>query len=102
MNLEKNNCFVFNCLNKEVCLGISKFFKLNVVEDIFYLIFNRVNLLKVFLKLIWNSYIININIVWKIYIGKCISVLLFYVILYYLIIKFKMSVNKFCIEFNFL
>lgn len=36
-----------------------------------------------------------------IYFGKCISVLLFYVILCYLIIKFKMSVNKFCIEFNF-
>lgn len=37
-----------------------------------------------------------------IYLGKCISVLLFHVISYYSTIKFKMSVNKSCTELNFL
>lgn len=37
-----------------------------------------------------------------IYLGKCISVLLFHVISCYSTIKFKMSVNKSCTELNFL
>lgn len=101
VNSEKNNCSVSNCLNKEACLGISQFPKLNVVADIFLSILNRVNLLKALLKLTWNSYTINTNTAWKIYIGKCISVLLFHVISCYSTIKFIMSVNKSCIELNF-
>lgn len=55
VNSEKNNCSVSNCLNKEACLGISQFPKLNVVADILSIL-NRVNLLKALLKLTWNGY----------------------------------------------